>query len=160
MAVLALWVMPAFAASINFPHVQAKSAIQAGKYLILAGGCNDCHTFGWEQSHGTFPTSKWLTGNPVGYKGPWGVTYAKNLRLLVAHMTVVKWVKMFKAEPPVMLPPMPVEDYSHLSVRDIKAIYVFIKSLGPDGKLMPKNLKQGEAIVGPYVNFMPKNLSK
>ena len=43
--------------------------------------CNDCHTPGYMQKGGAVPVGEWLTGTPVGYQGPWGTTYAANLRL-------------------------------------------------------------------------------
>lgn len=68
-------------------HVQASDDIQAGRYLTLIGGCNDCHTPGYSRAHGAIPETERLTGNSTGYRGPWGVSYASNLRLLAQATT-------------------------------------------------------------------------
>ena len=61
-------------------HVSATSDIDAGRYLVKIGGCNDCHTPGYvEQVMMTgkaMPESDWLQGGDVGFSGPWGVSYA------------------------------------------------------------------------------------
>ncbi len=40
-----------------------------GEYMVRMGGCNDCHTPGWNDSAGQLPTQHWLTGSPLGNKG-------------------------------------------------------------------------------------------
>ena len=46
--------------------------VERGKYLVVVTGCNDCHTAGYLFSQGDVPEEEWLTGNPVGWRGPWG----------------------------------------------------------------------------------------
>ena len=75
-------------------QVQADSAVTAGRYLVIIGGCNDCHTAGYMAQEGNVPESDWLTGSPVGWRGPWGTTYPSNLRLLVQSMSEDAWVEM------------------------------------------------------------------
>lgn len=36
----------------------------------------------------------WLTGSPMGWRGPWGTTYAVNLRLSVESYTEDQWVDL------------------------------------------------------------------
>jgi mono/diheme cytochrome c family protein len=63
-------------------HVAADSQIDAGRYLVKIGGCNDCHTPGFAMTNGASPAEpEWLTGDGVGFSGPWGVSYPANLRL-------------------------------------------------------------------------------
>jgi mono/diheme cytochrome c family protein len=62
----------------------AGGLIARGEYIVRLGGCNDCHTPGWNDSAGQLPTAQWLTGSPLGNLGPWGTTYPANLRLKVA----------------------------------------------------------------------------
>ena len=66
------------------PYVAADTAIEAGRYLTVLGGCNDCHTPQWGPTNGKLEEAKWLTGSPVGTRGPWGTSYARNLRLAAA----------------------------------------------------------------------------
>ena len=49
---------------------------------MATSGCNDCHTAGYMQKDGQVPETEWLTGDSMGWQGPWGTTYAANLRLL------------------------------------------------------------------------------
>src|SRR4051794_1557083 len=69
-------------ADTSTPHVVAKSKEDVGRYLIKIAGCNDCHSpGGMENKLG--PESDWLTGSPLGFNGPWGTSYAPNLRLKI-----------------------------------------------------------------------------
>ncbi len=54
--------------------------VTQGRYLVMMSGCNDCHTHGYMQLEAKVPESDWLTGESVGWYGPWGTTYAINLR--------------------------------------------------------------------------------
>src|SRR5438309_826042 len=55
-------------------------AVERGRYLVQIAGCNDCHTPGYMQTEGKVPEAQWLTGDHFGWRGPWGTTYAVNLR--------------------------------------------------------------------------------
>lgn len=76
---------------------QARNMEARGKYLVVIGGCNDCHTIGYPESGGKTPESEWLTGAPVGFRGPWGTTYPANLRLTVAGIDEENWVTMTRS---------------------------------------------------------------
>ena len=69
--------MPALAQQKGDPQVAR------GRYLITIAGCNDCHTPNYPQSGGKTPEKEWLTGDALGWRGPWGTTYAPNLRLSI-----------------------------------------------------------------------------
>jgi mono/diheme cytochrome c family protein len=131
-------------------HVAATSDIVAGRYLVVVGGCNDCHTPTWAKSNGTAPEAQWLVGNPLGRKGPWGTTYAQNLRLLPATMSEDDFVSMLRTRKD--RPPMPWMNLNRLQEGDARAIYRFIKSLGPAGVVMPPGLPPGEAPTTPYMD--------
>ena len=78
--------------------------LEQGRYVARLGGCNDCHTAGYLMSEGRVPEHLWLLGDRFGWRGPWGTTYAPNLRLLVADMTEEQWVTMarnLKTRPPM-----------------------------------------------------------
>ncbi len=93
--------------------VQAPTPEQAGRYLFLLGGCNDCHTQGWAESDGKMPEAEWATGSKVGFVGPWGISYPLNLRLTAQEMTEQEWVEMFRqGDGP---PPMPWQNYRDAS---------------------------------------------
>ena len=110
----------------------ANDAVSHGEYIIRITGCNDCHTPGYAQKGGNMPISQWLTGNSIGYKGDWGVSYPANLRLLIQNLTEDQWVifsKHLEARPP-----MPWFTIQMISESDLRATYQFIRSLGPAGR--------------------------
>lgn len=135
-------------------HVEALTDKAAGRYLILLGGCNDCHTSGWVESGGKLPASEWLTGNPVGFRGPWGTSYPSNLRLSVQGITEDGWIQMFRTR--TQYPPMYWLNYHGLSGRDLSAMYRFIKALGPKGVLVPAHVPPNHEPKTPYVLFVPQ----
>ena len=67
----------AIAALVNSTAVtqqkDAKPSAEAarGKYLVQIAGCNDCHTPGYTSSAGKVDEKLWLTGDQLGWRGPW-----------------------------------------------------------------------------------------
>jgi mono/diheme cytochrome c family protein len=84
---------------------KSDSLVKRGKYLVQIGGCNDCHTAGYAPSGGKVPEAQWLTGDMLGWRGPWGTTYPTNLRLYFQDLTENEWVR--KAKTLSTRPPMP-----------------------------------------------------
>ena len=125
--------------------------VQAGKYLIMIGGCNDCHTPGYDEKRGRIPETDWLVGSPVGFKGPWGTSYASNLRLTVGMVDEDGWVKMMHTRN--ARPPMPWLAVNAMSDEDLRALYKYIKSLGAKGEKAPDYLPPGQEPKGPVVTF-------
>jgi mono/diheme cytochrome c family protein len=132
-----------------------KRAVDRGRYLVQIGGCNDCHTPGYPQSDGKTPEADWLTGNPVGFQGPWGTSYPANLRLVVQSMPEAQWLA--RARTP-MRPPMPWFNLRDMSDADLRAMYSYIRSLGPKGDPAPVAAAPGVAVKTPYFVFVPQNL--
>lgn len=132
-------------------------AVERGRYLVVAGGCNDCHTPGYPESAGKIPAAQWLTGNAVGFQGPWGTSYPVNLRLYVQNLTEAQWVARVRQP---MRPPMPWFNLRDMSDTDLIAMYRFMRSLGPAGEPAPASVGPGVAVNTPYIEFVPKNLPK
>jgi mono/diheme cytochrome c family protein len=145
-------VAPAAAPAPEGPHVAAASPIEAGRYLVKLGGCNDCHTAGYLQTGGKVPESEWLTG-AIPFAGAWGTSYPANLRLSVQHGTEDEWVATMRKREG--LPPMPWNALHEMNESDLRAIYAFIKSLGPKGEAAPAALPPGQTPDQPYFYFMP-----
>jgi len=88
------------------PRSTQQNPVERGKYLVMVGGCNDCHTpkimtpagpvpdttrllAGYtagsrlpEIPKGIFEPGKWLgltNGDMTAWAGPWGVSFASNL---------------------------------------------------------------------------------
>lgn len=136
------------------PHVQAENAIQAGRYLTMVGGCNDCHTPGWMETGGEgIPDDVLLTGSPVGFRGPWGTTYAPNLRIFVRQFTEDDFVKVIRARN--TRPPMPWANLHAMSDSDLRALYQYLHSLSPAGKPAPAYVPPGVEPKTPYLVFDP-----
>jgi mono/diheme cytochrome c family protein len=134
---------------------QAKSPetkqIQRGRYLVKIAGCNDCHTTGYTQKAGKVPEKEWLTGDRLGWRGPWGTTYASNLRIYMNAISESQWVKV--AHEAEFRPPMPWFALHDMTEQDLRAIYRFVKHLGPSGDPAPPYLPPDREPTGPYVLF-------
>jgi mono/diheme cytochrome c family protein len=128
-----------------------KQHLARGKYLVQIAGCNDCHTAGYAMSGGKVPEAQWLTGDTLGWRGPWGTTYPVNLRQYMAGYTEVQWVK--RAKTVQTRPPMPWFALRDMSESDLKAIYRYVKSLGPGGEAAPAYVAPDREPATPYVMF-------
>lgn len=127
--------------------------VERGKYLVIIGGCNDCHTPGYLLSEGKTPEELWLTGDSFGWRGPWGTTYAPNLRNLVQTLSQKQWVslaKNLKARPP-----MPWFNLNQMKEEDSSAIYQYIRYLGPGGQAAPAYVPPDQEPAPPYALFPP-----
>lgn len=144
------------AVAVETPYVAAKDLVAAGEYITTLGGCNDCHTPGWMETNGKVPVADRLTGAPIGFLGPWGTTYPANLRLSVQSQTAPQWIAMIRAR--TGNPPMPWMNLHGMSDRDLRAVYEFLRALGPKGVPAPAYLPPGRMPATPYFDFTPKNL--
>lgn len=136
-------------------HVAATSQIDAGRYLVKIGGCNDCHTPGFAMTNGASPAeADWLTGDSVGFSGPWGVSYPANLRQSVQNMEEEQFLEMARAGKG--RPPMPWPSLMAMSDKDLKSIYAYIKPLGPKGETAPAALSPGVEPDRPHIRFIPQ----
>lgn len=122
-----------------------------GRYLIRTSGCNDCHTAGFAMSDGKVPEKDWLTGDALGWQGPWGTTYAPNLRLYFRTLDEDSWVKVAKARE--FRPPMPGPSLRAMTDDDLRAIYRYARALGPAGGAAPAYAPPGQKVAGPVVVF-------
>lgn len=137
------------------PHIHASSDIEAGRYLVKIGACNDCHTPGFAESPNV-PEEQWLTGVPMGWRGPWGTTYAANLRNSVQILSEDDWVMIVHTR--TTNPPMPWSSLNSLSERDARAIYRYIRSLGPAGDPMPFYVPPDQEPTTPYLSMAPRGM--
>lgn len=123
-----------------------------GEYLVKIGGCNDCHTPGYMDKAGDIPKDQWMTGNQLGFSGPWGTTYPSNLRLKIADMDEAAWLA-YTADLHTR-PMMPDFNVRAMKEQDRLAIFRFIKSLGPGGQAAPAYLPPGQKPSPPYVELV------
>jgi mono/diheme cytochrome c family protein len=125
-----------------------------GRMLVAFGGCNECHTPGWAENDGNVPVTAWMTGSSIGYRGPWGTSYPANVRLWFQVESEDAWLRAVATRGGH--PPMRWTDLRVLSVADRRAIYRFIRSLGPAGVPAPKDLPPGEKATTPVVDVIPQ----
>lgn len=125
-----------------------------GEYLVLIAGCNDCHTPGFAESGGSLARGEWLTGDRLGWRGPWGTTYPTNLRIYMADISEEGWVK--KSRLLKSRPPMPWWVLHTLKDEDTRAMYRFIKSLGRKGQVAPSHVPANQEPRTPHILFVPQ----
>ena len=130
---------------------QPEPDIDRGRYLVEIMGCNDCHTPGYMMKKGNIPEEDWLTGGNLGFRGPSGTAYPTNLRLLFNSIPEEDWLvlaKQMRKDSPmawVMLP--------KASDQDLRAVYQFVKYLGPKGAPSPSRLPAGATPTTPYMEY-------
>lgn len=136
---------------VTTSRAEDPDTLSRGRYLVNQAGCNDCHSPGYANSDGNTPETDWLIGDSLGWRGPWGTTYAPNLRLIVPKLTQEQWLvyaKNLKTRPP-----MPWYNLNRMKDEDLIAIYSLIVYLGPAGKPAPQYVPPDQEPKGPFVLF-------
>lgn len=130
----------------------SRQQIERGRYLMIVGSCNDCHTADFAPRDGNVPEKDWLLGGgPLGFRGPWGTTYAPNLRLTASRLTEEQWVKYAKALK--TRPPMPWFNLNQWTEADLRALYQYIRQLGPVGQPAPAYVPPDQQPKPPYIQW-------
>ena len=127
------------------------SKIERGRYLVMICGCNDCHTPG--NLYGQPDFDRQLSGSELGWQGPWGVTYPRNLtpdmETGIGKWTSADIMKTFRSgvrpDGSTLLPPMPWQAYSAMNDEDASAVAAFLKSLKPVHHKAPDRVPPGQA---------------
>jgi mono/diheme cytochrome c family protein len=136
------------------------SAIERGLYLTTIMGCNDCHTPG--ALFGAPDFDRKLSGSDLGWRGPWGVTFARNLTpdtTGLAGWSEDDIIKAFrtgvKKSGARILPPMPWQMFAGLTDQDAHAIAAYLKSLPPIAHHVMDVVPPGQEYKGSTVDFPP-----
>ena len=128
-----------------------KGQIERGRYLVNVAGCNTCHTPGFLTTGNKTPDRLLLTGSDQGWRGSWGTTYAANLRLYFDNITEDQWLQV--AREVDRRPTMPYFALNAMSKSDLRAIYRYMRHLGPAGSPEPKAVSPGGEAPPAYVQF-------
>jgi len=142
-------------------EMTAAEKIARGKVISYSSGCNDCHSPGG--LYGVVDTTRMLSGSELGWEGPWGVTYPRNLtpdmETGIASWSEEDIVTAFRAghrpDQTQILPPMPWTAYAYMSDEDAYALAAFIKSLPPIHHKAPDRIPPGGKVTGARMTFPP-----
>jgi len=135
--------------------------IARGRRVSFTSGCQDCHTPG--SFYGTPDTSRMLSGSELGWEGPWGVSYPRNLTPDM-ETGIGKWSEDdivtairtgHRPDQSSLLPPMPWQMYANLTDEDAHALAAFLKSLPPVVHKAPDVIPPGKPATGPRLTFPP-----
>ena len=117
-------------------------SVTRGAQVAVTAGCHDCHTAGYAESGGKVDPAAALKGTPLGWQGPWGTTYAANLRLIArdkgSEDAFLQYARTFQARPP-----MPFFNVHAMDESDIRSLYQYIVSLGEAGEAVPEYVPLG-----------------
>jgi mono/diheme cytochrome c family protein len=130
-------------------EVSLADRIARGRTITYSSGCVDCHTPG--TFYGAPDTTRYLSGSELGWEGPWGVTFPRNLtpdtetgigswsedQIMNAVRTGIR------PDGTMLLPPMPWPAYSHMSDDDAHALVAYLKSLPPVHHKAPDRIPPG-----------------
>lgn len=126
----------------------AVSKADRGKYLVSVLGCMDCHTPG--AFYGTPDTTRMLSGSELGWTGPWGTTYARNLTpdstglAAWSDEDIVRAIRTGqRPDHSPILPPMPWPVYGNLTDDDAFAVAAYLKTIPPVAHHPPDRLAPG-----------------
>ena len=132
-----------------------------GEYLTTVMGCNDCHTPG--SMYGSPDFGRRLSGSELGWKGPWGVTYARNLTP-DAETGIGRWSEQdivkalrtgMRPDGSVIQPPMPWPNMTQLSDEDALAIAGYLKSVPAVTHKVPAQVPPGQPAAGSVIELPP-----
>ena len=148
------------AVALASSHVMAgEVSATRGAQVAVFAGCHDCHTAGYGESGGKIDPAAALKGTPLGWQGPWGTTYAANLRLIAKEKgsedAFLQYAKTFQARPP-----MPFFNVHAMDESDIRSLYQYIVSLGEPGEASPEYAPPGQASKTPYIVIAPPTMPK
>jgi hypothetical protein len=134
-------------------------SIERGRLVSIIGGCHDCHTEGYSESEGVIDPAKALKGSRIGWRGPWGTTYAQDLRVRAHGLTEDGWVSYLKSLR--TLPPMPWYNVRAMSENDLRSLYRYLKSFGDSGaetSTIPAFVPPGAEPRTPFVVMAPPQM--
>ena len=127
-----------------------------GAQLVMLGGCHDCHTP--KLPNGQIDFSRAFMGHPenaplapeavggittnmhlTAWRGPWGLTLARNLtpdkETGIGNWTVADFKKTIRTgvnpKGEALRPPMPVGNLQNLPDADLEAIYLHLREQKP-----------------------------
>lgn len=133
--------------------------LQRGEYIATISGCNDCHTPG--TLYGAPDSKRQLSGSELGWRGPWGVSYARNLtpdlETGLGTWTNVEIERALRSgvrkDGSPILPPMSWPNSSRLTPDDMGSLIAYLKSLPPIKHKVPEDVPPNGMAHGPTIDL-------
>lgn len=142
-------------ATLVAPAAAGEISVERGLQVSILAGCHDCHTEGYRASEGKIDPAKAMRGSSIGWQGPWGTSYAQNLRLTAKSLSEDGFLSIYGAKPLKLSPPMPWYRLPMIGEDDMRSLYRYIKSLGDPGDPAPTFVPPGERVTTPFIVLDP-----
>ena len=140
----------------------SEDRLALGRRLVWAGGCVDCHTPG--TLYGTPDTTRMLSGSELGWTGPWGVSYPRNLTP-DSTFGIGAWTEAqiasairtgVRPDGSPILPPMPWPAFGiGMTEDEALAVAAYLKTIPPIAHQAPAVIPPGQPVTGPAIVFPP-----
>jgi mono/diheme cytochrome c family protein len=123
---------------------------ERGAYLVTIAACNDCHTPG--SFYGAPDFQRTLSGSELGWTGPWGTSYPRNLTPDMetgigawSEDDIIRALQSgVRPDGRALNPPMPWPLYAHFTPRDVRSVAKYLKSLPPVTHRAPDVVPPGQ----------------
>jgi mono/diheme cytochrome c family protein len=131
---------------------RSPSPIDRGKYLVMLGGCNDCHTPGYFFGK---QDTRFLGGSDVGFEIPGlGAFAGRNItpdkETGIGNWTTEQIVTAMQTgvrpDGRVLAPIMPWHAFANLMKDDVTAIAAYLQSLPPVKNAVPGPFGPGQTV--------------
>ncbi len=140
---------------------KADAKVARGQYLATITGCGDCHTPG--TFYGAPDHTRLLSGSELGWQGPWGISFARNLtpdvETGIGSWTEAQIVEAIRhgrrPDGRTLLPPMPWPDFVAMTDDDAEAIAAYLKTVPPVHHVVPAVVPPGQPFTGAALVFPP-----
>jgi mono/diheme cytochrome c family protein len=146
---------------------QAQTPVERGKYLVVFGGCTDCHTPGY--FFGKPDMTRYLGGSEVGFEIPGlGVFHGPNLTpdpetglgKWSADQIVTALQTGARPDGRMLAPIMPWKSFANLTREDAAAIAAFLKSVPAVKNKVPGPFGTTEKPTGFVMKIIPPEEAK
>lgn len=162
-AVVAIVFAAAIAAAVALQPARAdESSVARGKYLVVLGGCHDCHTPGY--FFGRPDAALYLGGSDVAFEIPGlGAFIGRNITpdketgigTWSAEQIVTALQTGHRPDGRVLAPIMPWHALANLTKDDALAIAAFLQSIPPVKREIPGPFAPGETVPAFMFRILP-----
>ena len=143
-------------------QAEAIDTLAMGERISYTSGCQDCHTPGFFYGEPDF--ARQLSGSDVGWGGPWGVSFSKNITPGavggVADWTDEQLITAIRSgmrpDGSILLPPMPWPNFSKFTDLEVMALVRYLRSVPAVQHEVPATVPPGGTPApGTAIVFIP-----